>query len=329
MTDAAPTVADIFAARRRLAAVLPPSPLRSSPWLSAATGASVSLKIELILPSHAFKIRGAFNAAMKLKETLKAPPTLVTASAGNHGRAMAIAAEQLGLRLVVFTPATAPEIKKSAIRAHGATLDDSPLDYDASERAARDYAARQGSMYISPYNHPDVIAGAGTIGLELLEASPGVDVVVVPLGGGGLAAGIGIAIKAAAPRVEMIGVEAQASMPFAASLARGAITAIDARPSLADGLTGNLEPGSITFELVRQQVDRLASVSEDDLAAAVRGLAGEEHLVVEGAGAAATAAVLTRGVIPTGARAVVLVTGGNIDLSKFAAITAGAAAPRT
>jgi threonine dehydratase len=323
VTGCPPTVADIYAARRRLAAILPRSPLRQSPWLSRLSGAAVYLKIESVLPSHAFKIRGAFNAALNLKERYGTATTLVTASAGNHGRAMAIAAERLGLHVVVFTPITAPDVKKAAVRAHGAVLDDSAPDYDAAERAAREYAARHDAIYISPYNHPDVIAGAGTIGIEVLEALPDLDVIVIPLGGGGLASGIGVAIKAASPRVEVIGVEAEASMPFAASLARGEITAISPRPSLADGLTGNLEPGSITFDLVRQHVDTVVSVTETELAQAVAGLAREEHLMAEGAGAAATAAVLARFVVGPRQRAAVLLTGGNIDLAKFADLVSG------
>ncbi len=152
---------------------------------------------------------------------------------------------------------------------------------------------------------------------------PDLDVIVIPLGGGGLASGIGVAIKAASPRVEVIGVEAEASMPFAASLARGEITAISPRPSLADGLTGNLEPGSITFDLVRQHVDTVVSVTETELAQAVVGLAREEHLMAEGAGAAATAAVLARAVVGAQRRAAVLLTGGNIDLAKFAGLVSG------
>jgi threonine dehydratase len=323
VTVSRPTAADVYAARQRLAAILPPSPLRHSPWLSRLTGATVYLKIESTLPSHSFKIRGAFNAALRAKEAHGTGTTLVTASAGNHGRAMALAAERLGLRVVVFTPATAPDTKKAAIRAHGAVLDDSAPDYDATERAARAHAAVHHAIYISPYNHPDVIAGAGTVGLEVLEGLPDAERVVIPLGGGGLASGVGIALKGASPRVELIGVEAEVSTPFATGFARGAITEISAGVSLADGLTGNLEPGSITFDLVRQYIDRLVSVSETDLASAVRGLAGEEHLISEGAGAAATAAVLGRGVVPSGTRAVVMVTGANIDLAKFAGLVGG------
>ena len=136
-----------------------------------------------------------------------------------------------------------------------------------AEGRAREFAEAEGAAYISPYNHPDVIAGAGTVGLDLVEAMPSFDVVVVPLGGGGLASGVGLAVKAAAPRVTVVGVEVEASTPFTLSLEAGRITAITPRSSLADGLTGNLESGSITFPLVKQVVDYVVTVSEDDLVA--------------------------------------------------------------
>ena len=164
---------------------------------------------------------------------------------------MAFAAEALGIALVVFTPKTAPRAKTDAIRRHGATLHLAP-DYDAAEQQARGFAVEHGAAFISPYNHPDVIAGAGTIGLEIVEQCPDVGTVVLPLGGGGLASGTGLALRAAAPRARLVGVEAEASTPFTTSLARGAITTIDAGPTLADGLAGNLEPGSMTFPLVQQ-----------------------------------------------------------------------------
>lgn len=315
-----PSPIDLLAAQRRISPWLPPSPLRPSPWLSSITGADVHLKVESIQPAHSFKIRGAFNAALRILERGEAAHTIVTASAGNHGRAMALAGERLGLRIVVFTPQAAPMTKKQAIRRHGAMLDDTPPDYDAAEAAAREFARRERAIFISPYNHPDVIAGAGTVGLEILAAMPDVAYVYVPLGGGGLASGVGIAIDAAAPHTHVIGVEAGASTPFSTGFARGRITTIDVQPSLADGLTGNLEPGAMTFDLVRRHVERLVAVSEAGLRDAVRGLAGEEHLIVEGAGAAATAALLADRTVPAGARTVALVTGGNIDLDRFAAI---------
>jgi threonine dehydratase len=322
MTPLAPTILDIYGARRRLSRFLRPTPLLHSTWLSAATGAEVHLKLESIQPTHSFKIRGALNALVKLAEQAgghrREKPMVVTASAGNHGCSMAMAAAQLGFRATVFTPATAPEAKKSAIRQHGAELRDDAPDYDAAEHEARAYAAAaQGALYLSPYNHGDVIAGAGTVALEVLEELPTLETIVVPLGGGGLASGIAIVMKAAAPRVTVIGVEVEASTAFATSLARGAITKIGPRPSLADGLAGNLEPWSITFDLVRRYVDRVVSVSEWELERAIRGLAADEHLIAEGAGATATAAVLARRAVETGQRGVVMLTGANIDWTQF------------
>lgn len=314
-----PTVLDAYEARRRLAPHLPPTPLLHSYWLSSLAGGKVFLKLESLNLTGSFKIRGALNAALRLTEqrAAGAAPTLVTASAGNHGRALALAAERLGLECVVFTPASAPEAKKTAIRRHGAVLHGECDDYDAAEQQAKEHAATIGAVYISPYNHGDVIAGAGTIGLEVVETLPSFDVIVIPLGGGGLASGMGLAIRAAAPHVTIIGVEVEASSPFTSSLPAGRITEITPRHSLADGLTGNLEAGSITFPLVQQVVDHVVTVNEDDLARAMTGLASEERLMVEGAGVAATAAVMTGKAGSPGLRVVSMVTGANIDLPKW------------
>lgn len=319
-----PTALDIYDARRRLAGQLGPTPLLQSPWLSSIADGSVFLKLESLNLTHSFKIRGALNAALKLVESANQPAgstraalTVVTASAGNHGRALALAAETLGLACVVFTPASAPEAKKNAIRRHGAVLHAECEDYDVAETRAREFAQSEGATYISPYNNADVIAGAGTVGLDLIETMPSFDVVVIPLGGGGLASGVGLAVKAAAPRVTIVGVEVEASAPFTLSLEAGRITEITPRQSLADGLTGNLEAGSITFPLVKQVVDYVVTVSEDDLTRAMRGLAGEEHLIVEGAGAAATAAIIAGKASAPGQRVISLVTGGNVDLPKW------------
>lgn len=313
-----PTLLDVYEARRRIAPYLAPTPLVPSAWLSSIADGGVSLKLESLNLSQSFKIRGAFNAALKLAEAgLSDAPLLVTASAGNHGRALALAAERLGFGCVVFTPESAPEVKLNAIRRHGAVLHADCEDYDAAERRAREFAGTEGGVYISPYNHPDVVAGAGTVALEIAEAAPDLDAVVAPLGGGGLAGGVGLVIKAAVPHATVVGVEVEASAAFTISLEAGRITEITPRPSLADGLVGNLEPGSITFPLVKQVVDLVMTVSEDDLVRAMRGLATEEHLIVEGAGAAAAAGVLAGKAATARQKVVVLVTGSNIDLPKW------------
>jgi threonine dehydratase len=313
-----PTVTDVYEARRRIGTRVPRSPLLPSAWLSSIADGHVSLKIESLNLSNSFKIRGALNAALKLSEGIDSDtPTIVAASAGNHGRALALAAEELGIPCVIFTPASAPEAKQAAIRRHGAVLHSDGEDYDAAERQAKQFAVAEGGIYISPYNNADVIAGAGTIGLEIVESMPDFDVVVVPLGGGGLASGVGLAVKATAPRATIVGVEVEASSPFTLSLEAGRITEITPRASLADGLTGNLEAGSITFPLVKQVVDYVVTVSEEDLTRAMKGLATEERLIVEGAGAAAVAAIMAGKASAPGQRVIAMVTGGNVDLPKW------------
>jgi threonine dehydratase len=321
MTGEPLSLRDIFAARRRLRPHVLDTPLRPSEWLSEATGATVLLKLESTQRTNSFKFRGAMNVALCLQERGGAR-RVVTASAGNHGRAMALAAQRLGFEAVVFTPSTAPETKRAAIRRLGADLRDDAPDYDAAERLAREYAAERDVPYISPYNNRDVIAGAGTVALEILEEAPDTTHVIVPLGGGGLASGVALALKSAAPHVTVVGVEVDASQPFGVSLPRGAITAIDVKPSLADGLIGNLEPGSMTFPLVQKYVDRVVSVGEDDLQRAMRGLAAEEHVIAEGAGATATAALLSSPIASSGHRVVCLVTGGNVDHAVLARLLA-------
>ena len=293
------------------------TPLRRSDWLSALTGGDVFLKIETLQPTFSYKIRGAFNTVLKLADEGRDVPALVTASAGNHGRALAHAAAALGIPLTVHVPDNAPRTKVEAIRRTGAELR-TCATYDEAERRAKEDGAGSRALFISPYSHPDVIAGAGTVGLEILGDDPAVDTIVAPVGGGGLISGIAIATGAMADgRTRVVGVEVEASTPFTRSLAAGRIVEIDVQPTLADGLAGNLDPETVTFDLVQRLVDGIAIVSEQHLRDAVRGLATEEKLVVEGAGAAAVAAVMTAKVDLNGKRAAVVVSGGNIDVEKF------------
>lgn len=312
-----PTALDVYAARRRLQSRLTPTPLRHSPWLSESTGASVFLKLEALNLTGSFKIRGAFNAVLALTENLSEPRLVVAASAGNHGQAIALATQQCGFRCAVFTPADAPEAKKAGIRRYGAQLFHDNNGYDEAEQRAKALAAREGGVYVSPYAHEHVIGGAGTIGLEIVEDQSNCDSIVVPLGGGGLASGIGLGVKTVSPDIELIAVEVEASTPFTKSLEAGHIVEITPRASLADGLTGNLEPGAITFPLVKRLVDRVVTVSEEALAKTMRGFAEHEHLIIEGSAAAAAAALLDRKIDLRGKRVAVVVTGGNVDLAKW------------
>ena len=211
-------------------------------------------------------------------------------------------------------PEGAPQVKLDAIRRTGAALRACP-DYDDAERQAKGHATSGNASYISPYAHPDVIAGAGTVGLEILEEWPEVDDIVVPIGGGGLISGIAVAADESA-RTSVIGVEVEASAPFTHSLEAGRIVEIDVKPTLADGLAGNLDPDTPTFDIVRRLVRRIHLVTEPQLEDAIRGIAAEERLVAEAAGAAGVAA-LAAGMDVRGRNVAVVLSGANIDLEKF------------
>jgi threonine dehydratase len=314
---------EIRAAARRIEGRVFRTPARRSEWLSAASGGDVFLKLEVVQPTCSYKIRGAFNAALRIASEASRRD-LVTASAGNHGRAMAHAAGSLGLPLVVFIAADAPRAKIDAIRASGAEL--RPCrDYDDAERQAKAFAAAGGGLFISPYSHPDVIAGAGTVALELDSDLPALDIVVVPVGGGGLVSGIAAGMAALSPSTQVAGVEVSASTPFRAGLAAGRIVPVDVRPSIADGLTGNLDSDTITFDLVRRFVREMTVVEENEVHEAVAGVVANEHLVCEGAAAAGVAAILSRRLDVRGKRAAVVLTGANIDTDRLQSVIAGAA----
>ena len=306
-----PGAADVMAARRRIREWVDVTPLHRSAWLSSLSAQPVSLKLENVQRTGSFKIRGAFNALARVEHGAK----VVTASAGNHGRAVALAAETLGLRATVFAPADAPKAKLAAIERHGADLR-LVANYDEAESAALAAARDNGQAYISSYNNPDVIAGAGTIALEIFDVEPDVSTIVVPVGGGGLISGIAIAAKAISPHVRVIGVEVDASTAMSTSLRHGRITEIDPKPTLADGLSGNLEANSATFTIVQRLVDDVMTISEEELANGMRGLAGEEHLIAEGAGAAAVAAIAA-GKVQGEGKTVAIVSGANIDLNRL------------
>jgi len=284
------------------------------------TGSEVFLKLETLQPTFSFKIRGGLNAVLALVEQhgRRAPP-LVTASAGNHGQALAYAARMAGLQLTVYVPDNAPRAKKDTIRWMGADLIGC-ADYDEAELRAKEHAAAGSASFISPYSHPDVIAGAGTIGLELAEQDPTIDTVVVSVGGGGLLSGIAVALKGLRHSAEIVGVEVEASCPFKQGLAAGHIVHIDVGRTLADGLSGNLDPDTITFDMVRMLVDRMTVVTEDQLREAIRGIVREERLVAEAAGAAAVAPFMREGLPMKGRRIAVVLSGANIDSEVLASL---------
>lgn len=314
---------DVFRARKRIAPYIRRTPLVPSPWLTAIAGGPVSLKLESLQRSSSFKARGAFNAVIaRLERSGPAPARLVTASAGNHGRALAAAAETFGLPLVVFTPVDAPRTKLDAIRAHGAQLRAVGHDYDDAERMAKAFATEIGADFISPYNDADVIAGAATVGLEIMEDADAAtaDTLIMPVGGGGLISGVATAAKSIDPRCQVIGVEVEASCAFQTSLRAGTLVEIVPGATLADGLGGNPDPGTITWPMIQRLVDRIVTVSETDLAAAIVGLVDADHLVTEASGAAGVAAAMSKRVNLEGRHAAIVVTGANIDRVRLTAL---------
>ncbi|MCL4849098.1 MAG: pyridoxal-phosphate dependent enzyme [Acidobacteria bacterium] len=327
-----PSAADFAAARQRIATRLQPSPLVESAWLSRVLGIPVWLKLETLQPTRSFKVRGAVNAVERLVSSRAhdaastaqgrqpEPLRLVTASAGNHGAALAWAASQAGLPCTVVTPASAPRAKRDAISRLGADLRAIADDYDDAEGRALELAVEPGRVYVSPYNHPDVIAGAGTVGLEILQQKPDVGAIVVPLGGGGLLAGIALAVEPHRPRVAVVGVEAERSPAFSTSLAAGRIVPIEVGDTLADGLAGNLEAGSVTFDIIRDRAPQVVALSEADIGAGIVDLVAEERLVAEGAGVMAVAAIAAGRVPIDRGPVVAIVSGANIDIGVLATL---------
>ena len=319
------TVVDVLHARRRIAPHVRRTSLIPSEWLSDALGTTVSLKLESLQVSHSFKARGAFNAVIARREREGAGlRQLVTASAGNHGRALAAAAKRFGLPLVVFTPADAPKAKLDPIRHHGATLRAEARDYDDAEQMAKKFADSTGAAFISPYNDADVIAGAATIALELFEDAPDIATIVVPIGGGGLISGVAATAKAISPSCRVIGVEVAASCAFQTSVRAGHLVEIVPQPTLADGLGGNPDPDTVTFGMIQRFVDEIVTVDEDELARSIVALLEHEHLIAEGAAAVGPAALAYKSVaVGRRGHVAVIVSGGNIDRGRMASLLAG------
>ena len=308
-----PTIADIDSAAVRLNGHAWHTPLIHSRWLSERTGAEVLLKLEIVQVTGAFKFRGAFNALSRLRATQPGTRVVVTASAGNHGLAMATAAARLGISVRVHMPATAPKAKRDALVALGAHIVEAPT-YDEAEASVREEVARTGAVFVSAYSDSDVIAGAGTAALEMLTDDPRLDAFVVPLGGGGLLSGTAIAARARAPKALLVGAEADASPVFTAALAAGRPVTVPVANTVADGLAGNMEPDSQTFDIVRDLVDSVVRVPEGLIAQAMRDLMQQERLIVEGAGAAGVAAVLSGELPIAGRRVGVILSGRNVDV---------------
>lgn len=309
------TLRDVFAARARLTGITRETPLEPSPWLSEVTGAPVHLKLECWQRTNSFKLRGAYNAVASLGP-LAAARGIVAASAGNHGQGVALAATELGAASTVFVPTTAPETKKQRIRRYGATLREAEGGYDGAEGAARAFAEETGACFVHPYLDPTVVAGQGTIGLEVLERQPALTDILVPIGGGGLIAGIGLVVKQLTDGCARVhGVQSEHTNAMRAALETGRLDPPPARPTLADGLAGGVDAEAV--ERVRIVADGVVVVPELGVGDAIAQLFRHHGIVVEGSAAVGIAALLHGLVRPTGPTVVVL-TGANIDAARLA-----------
>ena len=284
------SLAHVQAAARRIAPHIRRTPLIRADGLSDATGRDVWLKLEIAAADPRVQApRRAATPCSRSPNARQVLPPLVTASAGNHGVALSSVARELGARLTIYVPRDAPRAKLDRLRGDGITIVADCADYDEAEARALAAAAAGDGVFISAYNHPDVIAGAGTVALEILEDLPGAGAIVVPTGGGGLLAGVA---AGADGRVPVIGVEPSANPAFTDALAAGHTTTIVPGPSLADGLLGNLEQDALTFDLVRERQVPVHLVPEPFVVEGVRALFAHERLVAEGAGAIAVGALL-------------------------------------
>ncbi|MEZ5092012.1 threonine ammonia-lyase [Nocardioides sp.] len=301
---------DIRTAAGLLQGIAIRTPMEGARWLSALAGGPVRLKCENLQRTGSFKPRGAYLRISRLTDDEKSRG-VVAASAGNHAQGVALSAQLLGIRSTVFMPEGAPIPTVNATRGYGAEVIFHGQYLDQAIARAKEYAEETGAVFISPFDHVDIVAGQGTCGLEILEQAPEVETVLVPTGGGGLLAGVAIAVKTQRPEVRVVGVQAAEAAAFPPSLAEGHPVQLETMRTMADGIAVG-RPGDVTFAAVQQYVDDVVTVSEDSLARALVALMERAKQVVEPAGAAAVAALMDD---PTAyaTPAVAVLSGGNID----------------
>ena len=284
---------------------------------SSRLGNNLYIKTENLQKTGSFKIRGAFNKIRSLSPE-EAARGVIACSAGNHAQGVALSATRLGIKSVICMPDGAPILKVEATRAYGAEVVLVPGVYDDAAREAERLSKEKGYTFAHPFNDPYVIAGQGTLGLEILEQVPDVEQIIVPIGGGGLISGVAVAVKSMRPNVKVIGVQAATVPSMFVSRRNGEITTVKDGATIADGIHV-LTPGDLTFKLVQEYVDDIVTVSEDEIAAAIVGLLEGPKTVAEGAGATTVAAYMFHKV-DTSLKTVALVSGGNVDITTLSRI---------
>jgi threonine dehydratase len=312
------TLKDIEAARQTIGDAISLTPCQHSGFLSRLTGAQVYLKLENLQNTGSFKIRGALNKLSALSPEERRGG-VIAASAGNHAQGVARAALQLGIHATILMPEATPITKVEATKVAGAEVILQGETFDDAMRVARSLAAERGLTMIHPFDDPAVIAGQGTIGLEMLQQVPELGAVVVPVGGGGLISGIAIALKTLRPSIRVIGVESDQAASAVLSRQAGRVMELGTVKTIADGIAVK-RAGELTFAIMQQYVDDLVTVSDEDIAAAILLYMERIRVVVEGAGAASLAALVGRKVQLDGVCTGVVVSGGNIDVQMVAKI---------
>ena len=314
-------VALVEQAAARLEGIVRRTPLRRSAALEAATGVQTWLKLENEQLTGSFKIRGAFNAIASLDEASRARG-VVASSAGNHGLGLAWAARHFGVRATVFVPADAPAVKRGGIARLGAAVDASCPDYDAAHEAALDFARERGAVFVNPCAGDALLAGQGTVALEILEELPSIATLVVAVGGGGLLGGVASVMRARAPGATIVGAQGDLTAAMARSLEAGRVVEVPVVPTLADGLAGQVD--DVGLAIGRRAIDRMAVLPEAAIARAIGWLATHEGVVAEGSGAVTVAALLEGAAGEVRGPVVAIVSGGNIDAERHRRIVAGA-----
>ncbi|MGM0498642.1 MAG: threonine ammonia-lyase [Bacillota bacterium] len=312
------TLEDIKKAREKLKGVAVKTDLDKSRTFSKMSGNEVYLKLENLQRTGSFKIRGAYNKISNLTEDEK-KNGVVAASAGNHAQGVALAATQMGIKSTIVMPEGAPIGKINATQGYGADVILSGESYDEAHAEEERFAKENGATIIPAFNDPDVIAGQGTIGLEILEDLPDVDVVITPIGGGGLLSGVAVALKESNPDIEVIGVEAANAACMAESMKEGCLANLDKVDTIADGIAVK-RPGDITYKIISEYVDHVVTVEEEEIAHAISLLMERAKLIVEGAGATTLAAVLNDKINIHGKKIAIVLSGGNIDLDMISTI---------
>lgn len=309
---------DIVQAKRRLHGVVHRTPLIASTTFSEMSGSKVLMKLENMQKTGAFKIRGAFNKVAQLPAAERSKG-IVTASAGNHAQGVACAAAHFGVAATVVMPLGAPASKARATESYGAKVVRAGNNYDEAYAHAQQLAELQGAAFVHAFDDRDVIAGQGTIGVEIVDERPDVGAIVVPIGGGGLIAGVALAAKAANPAIRIIGVQPELANSAYLSFVAGNRISIPAPASIADGLSVKC-PGQLPYAIMKEYVDDIVTVSEADVMMAMRLLLERAKLLVEGAGAVPLAALLGGKLPLHGDTVALIVSGGNVDLSRLVSV---------